>query len=301
MTRMIAAFFFGLMLAVAVAQNRLRGNKPMQKLGLALAAVALFASVAYPQSLGGISHTPTIVQFTTPGANSWTVPPGVTTITITRMCGGGGGGGGGQASANTAGGGGGGAARCLANYPYAVTPGSTLTITIGAAGLGGAAGSPGTDGGNTSISGGPLWPTALAINGGGHGLAGSAGVGGTGGAEGIGGNAGGAAGVAGTYPGIFGFPFLPGGSGGGGGNTAGTAGAGAYCYQLGTSLNGIAGTGNGAGGGAGGSCFGAGANGSAKPTAGLSADANQWGGGGGGGSSNAAGGNGQTGFVEFYY
>jgi hypothetical protein len=75
-----------------------------------------------------------VVDFTTPGANSWIVPNGVTSVTA--LCIGGGGGGGTSindtGTSGGGGGGGGGIKRGLIN----VTPGETITINVGAGGTG---------------------------------------------------------------------------------------------------------------------------------------------------------------------
>ena len=83
------------------------------------------------------------VMFTTPGANTWTVPAGITTAEV-EMVGGGGGGGG----AATGTGGGGGSAAYQRYQFTGLTPGASVSIQVGA---GGAAvgdetvGNPGTD------------------------------------------------------------------------------------------------------------------------------------------------------------
>jgi len=102
----------------------------VQKLGQALNSLK--------QSLNFIK-----VEFTTPGVTSWTVPAGVTTV-IVECCGGGGGG----LWGTTPGSGGAGAAfvkRTLTG----LTPGTVISVTIGAAGPGGSNGTNGGNGGNT--------------------------------------------------------------------------------------------------------------------------------------------------------
>lgn len=86
---------------------------------------------------------PSQVEYTTAGTYSWTVPSGVTSISALVV----GGGGGGRViyaydyyttdleKAHAAQGGSGGAVAWMTNY--AVTPGQVLTITVGAAGVGG--------------------------------------------------------------------------------------------------------------------------------------------------------------------
>jgi hypothetical protein len=82
-------------------------------------------------------------------STTWTVPIGVTEITVS-MCGGGGGG-----RATPTGGGGAGAGSMI-NTPHSVTPNATLTITVGNGGAGGVTtgGVPeqyGATGGSSSI------------------------------------------------------------------------------------------------------------------------------------------------------
>jgi hypothetical protein len=71
---------------------------------------------------------------------TYTVPDAVTTIWVSGAGGGGGGGGGNSLSSTEQGGGGGGgyAGACVLKTPISVTPGESLTITIGAGGAGGA-------------------------------------------------------------------------------------------------------------------------------------------------------------------
>lgn len=97
-----------------------------------------------------VSLTPRGIQRFT-SAGTFKVPYGVNTIYISGCAGGAGGGGGGGA-VNTpgtgAGGAGGGAGQAVFRQPFAVSPGQTISITIGAAGSGGSQGTP-------SVSGGP--------------------------------------------------------------------------------------------------------------------------------------------------
>jgi len=94
-------------------------------------------------------------------STSWTAPTGVTRIEVLVVAGGGGGG-----SFN---GGGGGAGGLIYSSSYSITPGSAITVTVGAGGIGdgrpgngatGASGAVGTNGGNsvfgslTAIGGG---------------------------------------------------------------------------------------------------------------------------------------------------
>ena len=86
--------------------------------------------------------TKTTDNFTTPGANTWTCPAGVNSITV--HCIGGGGGGGGTRS-NSRYGGGGGAGGSYATKVITVTPGNTYNLYVGAGGSGGTNGN-GVDG-----------------------------------------------------------------------------------------------------------------------------------------------------------
>ncbi len=88
------------------------------------------------------------------GPSTFTVPPGVVSMHVTAVGGGGGGGGGvaGGVATETiapAGGGGGGARPVSAVIP--VTPGDSVTVTLGTGGAGGAPGANGTNGAATSV------------------------------------------------------------------------------------------------------------------------------------------------------
>src|SRR5689334_23153644 len=85
--------------------------------------------------------------------SSWICPPGVTSIQIEAWAGGGAGG----QRTTTGGGGGGGGGEYAKETAVTVTPGSTYTITVGAAG---ATGNPGTDGGDSSVAGDSVTVTA---------------------------------------------------------------------------------------------------------------------------------------------
>jgi surface protein len=157
------------------------------------------------------------VLYTSPGTYSWTVPAGVSKVSVIAV-GGGGGGAVGPGINSHGGGGGGGALAYTYNIP--VTPGEVYTVNVGSGGPGATGDFPswnGTAGGASSFS---LSATAIVrAGGGGAGLQGSsgavggaggqvlAGTGGSGGAGGTGGgSAGGAGGGAGGYSG-------PGGNG----------------------------------------------------------------------------------------
>ncbi len=85
-------------------------------------------------------------MFNTSG--SWTVPTGVTSVTV-RVWGAGGGGGGSTGSSSAKGGGGGGGA--FREATLTVVPGNTISYTIGTGGAGGTAGNAGAAGTSTSF------------------------------------------------------------------------------------------------------------------------------------------------------
>lgn len=126
-------------------------------------APTLLSPVGSQLRIGAALNAPAILlTYTAINSQTWVVPAGVTNVSILVVAGGGGGGG---TSDRTAGGGGGGGFICNANF--AVTPGQSLTITVGAGGGGGGSGSAGTSGGNS------VFGTLTAIGGGGGGGASS--------------------------------------------------------------------------------------------------------------------------------
>ena len=99
-------------------------------------------------------------SYTTPGTYSYTVPAGVYSLSVT-IVGGGGGGGTSTSSGDAHGASNGGSGGYYLNQTVAVTPGQTVSITVGA-------GSPKQgSGGNSSISGSGI--TTLTATGGGAG------------------------------------------------------------------------------------------------------------------------------------
>jgi len=208
------------------------------------------------------------------GSANFTVPDGVTTISVSVW---GAGGGGGFNSGNKGAAGGGGGAFILANN-YTVTPGGTISYTIGTGGIGQSSTSPApfpAGNGMPSIFG-PVGPSQLYANGGSRGSGTIAGTGGfagfgsyfysgggnsatpsnSGNSPGSGGGAAGnslLAGADGNNLGIGGIGLNGGGSGGAGG-TSGTA-----AQQLGK--NGIQPGGGGGGEGADGTSGGNGGDG----------------------------------------
>lgn len=210
-------------------------------------------AVQMGQLYGGLKG---IARFTSSG--SWTVPAGVTQVWLSGCGGGGGGGNGGAGSTGgtpgwAGGGGGGGAGQPISRQPFAVTPGSTISITIGSAGAGATvsssgSGNSGGTGGNTVISGaGWNGGTTTTLSGGGGG--GGGGFSSTGGT-----NAGGGGAGSGFPAGSFGNDTTNGnasGSGGAGASGPFGGGGGAARSSTGGTLGGGAAYGFGAGGGGG--------------------------------------------------
>ena len=95
-------------------------------------------------NMTGLSST-----FTTVGSNTFIVPTGVTKISAVLI--GGGGAGGGSGSGAGGNGGGGGGLVYINDYP--VSPGQTLTVVVGGAGVAVSGLGGGGDGGNSSITG----------------------------------------------------------------------------------------------------------------------------------------------------
>ena len=179
-----------------------------------------------------------------PGTYSITVPAGATSADVWLWGGGGGGGGVGSTSNGSgSGGGGGGFARKTIT---GLTPGSTITLIVGAGGAAGLVGGAGGSGGSSSFGayfsatgGGGGSANGGGMSGaGGSGLGGDINVAGGGGVAGLGaggvgaGGAGGGASMGGQggggAPGIAGAGTSPGGGGGGSGSyTTNTGAAGA--------------------------------------------------------------------------
>ena len=248
-------------------------------------------------------------------SGTFTVPTDVSTIYLTGCAAGGGGAGG--HSADPGGGGGGGAGgESISMMPVLVVPGSVLTVTIGAGGLGGASGVAGAIGTNTVIAGLPIGTYTLL---GGRPVAGTASIGtvtngGAGGVNGLGG--GGAAG--GTGNGATSIlvqsrnsggdiTFVTGGGAGGGATGPGEGGPSQYVTGYGplntpvsnTAVAGGAASGTKGGGGAGGSStFGIGGAGGSNA---VGAPGTGFGSGGGGGAATFAGGNGMPGVLVIRY
>lgn len=258
-------------------------------------------------------------QFTASG--TFVVPSGVTEVSILAV---GGGGGGGCGSSYSAGGGGGGG---VVRKRATVTPGESLTITVGAGGAGGTSAAPlGAKGGNTTVS---FADGQLPVEAGGggpgnyNGTSGDLNVnfpqywpsgGGGGGSNGNAGSGGGGGGGPDACEGFVDFPirarygvypFDPyrgcGGQGADGGysqaisSVGGDGGLGSYGYGYGgggAAQGGVAGYGYGVNGGG---------NGADSTHAAASGAANSGGGGGGGNPNNPNGGAGGSGRVEIYW
>lgn len=193
-------------------------------------------------------HGPGFHQQTFTGSGTFTIPSGISQVKVTVVAGGGAGGGGTAAATPGDGGGSGGTGI---KYLSGLTPGNTLTVTVGNGGTG-VSGLAGNNGASSSVSSGTQTITTITTNGGSGGVLASQGPG-AGGAAGTGGdfNFGGTAGGVGTPanttsgaggPSIFsgggtqvvgnntgGAGSAPGAGGAGGGGTAGntTGGAGA--------------------------------------------------------------------------
>lgn len=115
-----------------------------------------------------ITLPPKTLAFESKGVSTWTVPVGVTSISVIAN-GGAGGGGGGDAGKNYNGNGVGGGGANRKTQTIAVTPGQKLTITVGAGGAGGPIGGDGIDGTPSSITGaGVSFTTGAGTHGGGY-------------------------------------------------------------------------------------------------------------------------------------
>ncbi len=226
--------------------------------------------------LGYASGTTTVTQ-TTPGNYTFTVPTGVTTLSV--ACWGAGAGATGGTTGQGQGAGGGGA--YAGESAYAVTPGQVISYTVGAGGTGDHVGSNNSpDGGASIFDTTKLAGRGVTANGGQH-YQGTLNYG-PGGAT---------AGNTVAFAGGNGGPLVAGQSNGsGGGGSAGSAGRGGNGSQGGGA--GSAGAGGGAAGGAG---HGSGVNGTSGSAPGAG------GGGAGKGTSSLTGGNGGNGKVTITY
>lgn len=256
----------------------------VKDLGITDAKIANATITAGKMATGvlAVSKTQTITS-----DGNFTVPAGVTWISVRLLGGGGGGGGGGGSNAPTnGGGGGGGQSGQWFELSIPVTPAAVLAVVIGAGGTSGAGGT--TD--NTGTQGGAGGNTTITIDGIVYkAYGGSGGIGGVRGSDGGGTAAGGAGAI---FPGGFAA------NGGAGGGLAANGGAGSDSIAnvggaLGTNLSSGGGGGGGGsslsgigGGGGTGGAVGSGGTGGTGPL-GYGAGG---GGGGGGGTANRPGG-----------
>jgi hypothetical protein len=271
------------------------------------------------------------------GPWTWVVPEGVRLLMISGVGGGSGGTGGTNNATSTGGGGGGGPGLSMIYAPVFVTPGASLTITLGAGGTGGTPTTGATNGGDTTVSGLYFCPwgegtTFYLFGGGANTTTRTDGVGQASGT--LGGNAPGAnaapglaGGASAATPGVGGstaristypiiYPAVRGTGGGGASTTVTTAGANGGSLtpttnfpmiSANSTVSGIAwGLGNttttvsrGGGGVGGFSVWGYGGSGGAGGSNG--GNASGYGGGGGGGGGGANGGNGSVGYLYITY
>ena len=127
--------------------------------------------------------------FTSSG--TFTIPSGVTAIKATVVGGGGGSGGiPGMGACNVSAGGGGGSGGMAYQYFSGLTPGNTITVTVGAGGTAGNSnGGGGGSGGTSSLTSGTQTISTLSANGGGGGAGGQNGGPSSYGLRGVGGTA----------------------------------------------------------------------------------------------------------------
>ena len=230
-----------------IAAGEIKSGATCQVVGL---SATQYEVKDLPYSIPGLS------KFTANG--TFVVPPGINTIYVSGCAGGSGGGGGGGSVGSTGdggsgGGAGGSAGQSIFKTSYAVTPGESHTVTIGAGGAGGAGGAnTGTNGASSTAGGNSVLGTLVTLTGG---ASSGGGDGNTSTSR--------ALGTGGGYPGA-GFPK---GSMGSDGAFAGNGGAGASSIYgggggSGRAANGAAGVagypagGFGAGGGGGGGVYG---------------------------------------------
>lgn len=105
-------------------------------------------------------------------SGSFTVPAGINVLYLTMLGGGAGGGGGGNNGVNNSSGGasGGAAGGYVSHYPYFVTPGDIITVTVGAGGAGGLGTLPAANTNTNGASGGTTSFGSVSVLGGGPGL-----------------------------------------------------------------------------------------------------------------------------------
>jgi hypothetical protein len=214
---------------------------------LTKATLTAGTGISVTNSTGSITIASTVTSlpgsqgqvFTSSG--TFTIPTGITAVKVTVVGGGGAGGGG------SAGGGGGGGGGSAIKYLTSLTPGNTLTVTVGAAG------------GTSSVASGTQSITTVSATGGSAGTVGSVNTAAAGGAGGVGSNGdlniGGDGGNHGMYLASFCPALIVGGTGGssilGGGAAGLTTGAGVAGRAYGGGGSGRADSGSGGAGAAG--------------------------------------------------
>jgi hypothetical protein len=193
------------------------------------------------------SNRPSIVQFLTVGSGTWTVPANWNSADNTVECLGGGGGGTGSWTDNNVGGSGGGGGAYAKSVNLNLTPGASVSYSVGASSAGGAAASGGS---SSSSAGGDTWFNSASFPASGQACGAKGASAHTGNSPGTGGEA---SSSFSTGPGAVtqsgGNGAVGGGSGigpgGGGGGAAGFAGAGNAGTSGSVSTPGTGGTGDG--------------------------------------------------------
>ncbi|MBC7420181.1 MAG: tail fiber protein [Bdellovibrio sp.] len=272
---------------------------PGQKLTVAGTIESTTGGVKFPDGTIQTTSSRGSALVTFNSNTTWTVPSNVTSVEVIVIAGGGGGG------YRVGGGGGGGGV--VHKYNYATTPGGSITVTVGAGGVGPLSGtSNGSNGGNS------VFGTLTAVGGGG-----GASLGGTSGGDG-------GSGGGGSYGTLGGVPTAnqgnaggtstnsignaPGGGGGGAGSFGGDYAAspsrgghgGSGVNYFGSFYSAGGGAGSVVFGGQGGSGVGGVGGGGSGGVPGSSAGVNTGSGGGGGGDF-SSGGNGGSGIVLLRY
>ena len=151
---------------VAVVQGAGSASTMKQYVDGALVASSSTTTIAVPAPAQGgsvrVGWNGAINTFRTVGATAWTVPTGVTSVNVLVV---GGGGGSGATDLVTGGGGGGGGGGGVLCRTLSVTPGASITVTVGSGGIAGAE----TPGSGAGGNGGSSVFGALTANGGGGG------------------------------------------------------------------------------------------------------------------------------------
>jgi hypothetical protein len=132
-------------------------------------------------------------------SGTFTIPTGITAIKVSLVSGGGGGSGGYSVGCSTGVGSRGGPGGSAVQTFTGLTPGNTLTVTVGAAGSGGASfNGNGTSGGTSSVASGTQTITTIQATGGGGGIA-----------NGAAGSTGTVSGVTNNTSGVMGYAIDP--------------------------------------------------------------------------------------------